>query len=162
MQRWQSLLLLSFLLTAVVGCDHTSKHLAERHLASTESVDVVPGVLDLRLVKNTDTAFSLLGGLVDEPARLAVILVLQGMVTLGMAAVLLRRWRDARRLERAAGALVLGGALGNFTERLGSGYVVDFIHLVHWPVFNVADIAICVGGGLLLLTAVRQWPAPAG
>jgi signal peptidase II len=155
MKSWRSLLVLLFLLTGIVGCDHTSKAWAERQLEQREAVGVLPGLLDLRLVKNTDTAFSLLGDLLDEPARLAVILVLQGMITVGMAAVLLRRWRDAGQVERVAAALVLGGALGNFSERLVRGYVVDFIHLARWPAFNVADIAICAGTALLLLAASR-------
>jgi signal peptidase II len=62
----------------------------------------------------------------------------------------------------AAGlALILGGALGNVLDRIEHGYVVDFIH-VHWgrayfPAFNIADAAITVGAGLLLLDAFLEW-----
>ncbi|MCL0137923.1 signal peptidase II, partial [Klebsiella pneumoniae] len=62
----------------------------------------------------------------------------------------------------AAGlALVLGGAVGNLLDRIEHGYVVDFIH-AHWgaayfPAFNVADAAITVGAGLLLLDAWQEW-----
>ena len=153
-------LLLALLLLGVVGCDHTSKQLAETHLASRRVVTLVPDVLDLRLVRNTDTAFTLMGSLVDEPTRWLVVLGLQGLATLAMGWVLLRRWQFARAFERAAGVLVLGGALGNLTERAVRGYVVDFIHLHHWPVFNVADIALCVGTPLLVL-AVGSARSPA-
>jgi len=52
-------------------------------------------------------------------------------------------------------ALVLAGALGNLMDRLMRGYVVDFFYLHHWPVFNVADIWIALGVGLLGLSAMR-------
>jgi len=153
--RASSRLLLALLLLGVVGCDHTSKQLAESHLAPSRAVTLVPDVLELRLVRNTDTAFNLLGPVADEPTRWLVILALQGLATVAMALVLLRRWRFAGVAERVAGVLVLGGALGNLTERMVRGYVVDFIHVHHWPVFNVADIALCVGIPLLAVAAGR-------
>lgn len=59
------------------------------------------------------------------------------------------------------GALVLGGALGNFVDRIGRGYVIDFIHVHGWPVFNVADIAVVVGMGLIALAHLRKPPGQA-
>jgi signal peptidase II len=53
---------------------------------------------------------------------------------------------------------VLGGALGNMVDRIVRGYVVDFIHVKGWPIFNVADIAVVVGVGLMLLSRVRRRP----
>ena len=139
------------LLPGVVGCDHGSKHLARQWLGGRRVVDVVPGVLDLRLTQNRDTAFSLLGDLVADPTRRYLILVVTGLVLVGAIALALSRWRAATQLERIAFLVLVGGALGNFGERVGRGYVVDFIHLQHWPVFNVADVAILVGVGLLLV-----------
>ena len=56
-------------------------------------------------------------------------------------------------------ALVLAGALGNYADRLLRGYVVDFIHVTHWPVFNIADVLLTVGGALVLLQGLRRQPA---
>jgi signal peptidase II len=73
---------------------------------------------------------------------------------LGVLALMLfttSRWRRTTAPERVALGLLLGGALGNAIDRLIRGHVVDFIYVHHWPVFNVADIAITVGVGLLLL-----------
>jgi signal peptidase II len=65
-------------------------------------------------------------------------------------------WKAAS--ERLAWALVLSGALGNGLDRLLCGPVIDFVDLHHWPVFDVADIAVSVGIGLLLLTKL-SWIA---
>lgn len=66
-------------------------------------------------------------------------------------------------MQTLALAVVLAGALGNFTDRAWHGYVVDFLHIVHWPVFNVADIYLTVGGIAFLLLSgafVRSGGAP--
>ena len=159
--RWQKTALFVILLAPIVGCDHASKHLAHRHLAHRDMVDIVPGLLDLRLVKNADTAFSLGGDTIAEPAKLALILALQALGTLGIAVLVVRRWTAAGMSGRIAGALVLGGASGNLSERWLRGYVSDFIRLHHWSVFNLAHIALTVGAVLLLLAVRRLKPAAA-
>jgi signal peptidase II len=145
--RWAMVLLA----VGVVGCDHATKYAAESRLEDAGPVAVVPGVLDLRYVENRDTAFSLfrLLGLPSPPALLAG-LQLAGLTALGVFAW--RRRRIARPLEQAAWALTAAGALGNLLDRVIRGYVVDFIHLHNWPVFNVADAALVAGVGLLILT----------
>jgi signal peptidase II len=150
-----STVLCVFLLLAVVGCDHTTKHLAVTHLAERGPVDLLPKVLELRYVTNTDMAFSVLEKVLDASARFYVVLALQTIATVAVSAWMFSRWRMGHWLERSAGALVLGGALGNLSDRALRGHVIDFIHVSYWPVFNVADIAVCVGVGLLFL-AVRR------
>ena len=145
--RWAMVLLA----VGVVGCDHATKYAAESRLEEAGPVAVVPGVLDLRYVENRDTAFSLfrLLGLPSPPGVLAG-LQLAGLTALGV--FWWRRRRTARLLEQAAWAVTAAGAAGNLIDRVLRGYVVDFIHLHHWPVFNVADVALVVGAGLLILT----------
>jgi signal peptidase II len=147
-----STVLFIFLLVAVVGCDHTTKHLAVTHLADRGPVDLLPKVLQLRYVTNTDMAFSVLEKVLDVGTRFYVVLTLQTIATLVVIAWMFTRWRAGTQLERSAGALVLGGAIGNLSDRALRGHVIDFIHVNYWPVFNVADIAVCVGAGLLLIT----------
>ena len=141
-RRW---LLIGVLLCVVVGCDHASKRLAETRLADQPAVPVVPGVFHLQLARNTDSAFGLLRDYLGDSTRLAVIVTMQGVIILGLLALVARRWRVAARGERVAIGLLLGGAVGNFADRLVRGYVVDFLHVQYWPVFNVADVAICLG-----------------
>lgn len=141
---------------ALVGCDHATKMGAVHYLRETPQ-SIVPGVLQLTYAENPDVAFSLMRTLgVPHPGWL-----MSGVALMGTVLVMAWWWkrRSAPIAEQAAYALILAGALGNGIERAVRGYVVDFIHVRHWPVFNVADIVIVLGVGLLLLTRSRA-PKP--
>jgi signal peptidase II len=141
-------------LISVVGCDRGTKELARSTLE--EPVAVVPGVLDLRYTENPGVAFRL-DRVVPEPLRRPAVVI----VPLGLAIVLAALWirRRPGGVEAYGWALVLGGAAGNVIDRLVFGHVVDFIHVRHWPVFNVADMAIVAGGVLLAVTSRTRTPA---
>jgi signal peptidase II len=144
------------------GCDLASKEVARSHLRGQPSIDLVSGVLRLTYVENRDTGFGLLR-FIPTSGRRPVIVGLQ-LLTIGV--VLLLWWRsestgsEARRslLRHLPFVLLLAGAAGNLVERIARGYVVDFIHLRYWPVFNLADILIVAGGALLFLTWRRAAP----
>lgn len=130
--------------------DRVSKILAEHHLAGRPPVRVIPGVLDLRFTENPGGAFGLFGGLTWLFAAASVIVVIVVIVA-------------SRNLPSKATAiglgLVLGGAIGNITDRVlrgpgFSGQVVDFLDLQVWPVFNLADSAIVVGAAILLVSGL--------
>jgi signal peptidase II len=139
----------------VVALDQLSKHWALQAL-DDGPIDLV-GSLRLKLTFNDGAAFSLGGG------RTAVIAVIAMVVS----AVVIRLGLRAERRQWAVGlGVVLGGAVGNLVDRvlragdgLLGGHVVDFIDLQWWPVFNVADIALWVGIGLLGLASWRE-PEP--
>jgi signal peptidase II len=144
-------------LVALVGCDHVTKHVAKTQLQDQPPHDVISRVLDLRYVENTDVAFNLLR-FIPLGVRRPLLMVL-GAVALAALVVALARALAApgARIASAAGlALILSGALGNYLDRLVRGYVVDFIHVSHWPVFNVADVAVAVGIALLLWTNLKR------
>ena len=105
--------------------------------------------LDLELTRNTGSAFSLLQG--D-----AVVLVAVAVILVGGLLLLVRRWPSTGRA--AVLGLIIGGALGNLSDRLfrdDHGAVVDFVALHWWPTFNVADASIVVGCVLLALSLLR-------
>lgn len=142
-------------LVLLVGCDHGTKLLAKTALEpDARRLTLVPGLLDLRYAENRDTAFSLLRRLHLQPSM--ALLSVSALLTLALIASLWWTRRHAPRSEQAAYALLVGGALGNIIDRLVRGYVVDFIHLHYWPVFNVADIAIVAGALLLLFLRLRS------
>jgi signal peptidase II len=156
MRRPYGTLLLMSLLLGLVGCDHVTKALAKSELEAQPARAVLEPLLKFRYVENTDVAFNLLRW-VPEQVRGPLLVVSGALAIVVVCALLLRRrvtgWRRAGLL------LVLAGALGNYIDRLARGYVVDFIHVTHWPVFNVADVLITLGGALLLLQALRGQPA---
>lgn len=141
---------LLFVLTiGLVGCDHATKALARTQLHDRGPVEIVKGVLDLRYSENDDTAFSLLHAFRVHPSMTALALISLAVLA-AVAFVWWRKRRDATTPEHVAFALIVAGAAGNVLDRLVRGYVIDFIHLSHWPVFNVADVLI-VAGVLLMM-----------
>ena len=142
------------LAAAVVGADQWSKRLIEGALALAEARYVLP-VFNIVRAHNRGVAFSMFAAAAGWQRW--VFSALAVGVSAGLIVWLRRLERDAALLA-AALALILGGALGNLIDRLRLGYVVDFIQ-VHWaehyfPAFNVADSAITIGAGLLLLDAL--------
>lgn len=148
------LLALASLLILLVSCDHGTKHWAETSLKQKPKIELVAGVLDLRHTENRDTAFSLSRSVLPAPLKRPVLLVL-GTIGLVAIASMWRRRLRARRWEQAAYVMLLAGAIGNLADRVFRGYVVDFIHLHHWPIFNVADVLLVAGSLLLLGTLLR-------
>lgn len=137
----------------VVLClDLGTKLLAVAQLTEREPVVVIQDVLSLRLVRNPGAAFGVAQGLTIVLTVIAVLVIL----------VILRIARRLRSTSWAIGlGMVLGGAIGNLVDRIFRepapfrGHVVDFLELPHWPVFNLADSAIVVGGVFMVLLSLR-------
>ena len=151
-----------FLAVSLFGCDHATKIAAHAALAGGRAVPIYDGIVELRFEPNPDTAFSLLrhAGVPHAPAAALVALASLALLGVVVAWIVAAR-RGATPTEHAAYACVLAGALGNVVDRAVRGYVVDFIHVSHWPVFNVADVAVVVGIGLLLLAQAKKRRPPA-
>jgi len=155
MQRLSWLLFL-LLVLGISGCDHATKSMATTALPDGQVTSIITGWLSLERTHNTDTAFCLLSPLMSTGPRLLLLKFTATVGVLAVAWLALYRFTRATMVERCALGLLLGGALGNAIDRWRWGYVVDFIHLKHWPVFNVADVALCAGALLLWLSVQRQ------
>jgi signal peptidase II len=146
--RWLPLTL------AVIVLDQASKSWMLHHFFLFERVHLSP-LLDIILTYNTGAAFSMLADASGWQRWVFMVLALGVSVAL---IVWMRRLAAATHGLIACGlALIVGGALGNLIDRVRLGHVIDFIY-PHWglhyfPAFNVADSAITVGAGLLLLDA---------
>ena len=150
MAKWVRSLALLLIVFGLVGCDQVTKTTAKTYLESGGGVSLVDGVLELSYVENRDVAFNALSR-IPEPPRQRLLLA-GGAFAIAIIYSLLRRSRRNLVLG-AALALVLAGAVGNYADRVVRGYVVDFVHVTHWPVFNLADVYVTLGAlGLLLLS----------
>lgn len=130
---------------AAFALDQVSKTVALGSPALARGVEVLP-VLNLVLVRNEGVSFGMLGGLV--PWWVLVLLSIAIAVALSIWL-----WRSQSRMVSAALGLMIGGALGNVLDRVRFGAVTDVLDFHvgphHWPVFNLADVAIFCGVALL-------------
>ena len=138
-----------FLIVAalVVALDQLSKLWITAHLKLGESLPLTDR-LSLTYVGNTGSAFGLL-------ANQAFLLIIIGIAGLLVIVLFLRYLSVATTLSMVSIGLILGGAMGNLTDRLRFGYVTDFVDFrlwsnFHWPAFNIADAALTVGILMLL------------
>jgi signal peptidase II len=143
-----------FAVVAVVvyAADQLSKRAAIEHLTGGDDVRVLGDILQLHLTRNPGAAFSLGTGLTVGLSCLAIAATI-------VVLVVSRRVVD--RVWAAGLGALLAGITGNLTDRMlrepgpFRGHVIDFLQLPNWPIFNVADISINVGAGLILLQVIR-------
>ena len=123
--------------------DQLVKHLVVSTMHLGQSFPVIKGIFHITYVLNPGAAFGML-----EHQRWFFIVVALAAVLLGV--FFYRKLQQESILMRSGAGLLLGGAVGNLADRIQSGLVVDFLDFRVWPVFNIADIAICAGAGILI------------
>lgn len=138
--------IITALVLVVFLLDQITKEIMVRQIgpgADRRIIEVIPGVLDFRFVRNTGSAFGLFQG---QSAIISVLAI--GAISF-LALYYLRHGRNDWLIAVAIG-LQIGGAIGNVVDRFRYGYVVDFVDFPRFPTFNVADSAITVGVTLLM------------
>lgn len=142
----------------IIVLDQATKYAAERFLFHAPSWPLVSGVFHLTLAHNQGAAFSILKGgtaflvLVSVFCIAAIVLVL---LRSGFCKSILG-FEASDTVIKVSLGLILGGACGNLMDRLRFSYVVDFLDFRIWPVFNLADSAITIGGVLICLRMLRS------
>ena len=140
----------------IIALDLGTKAMATAMLTYGNPVPVMP-MFNLTLLHNTGAAFSFLAGASGWQRWFFVTLAV-------VVSVLLVRWLKQLKADETWSAiaivLILGGALGNVYDRVVHGYVVDFLHFYwndnHFPAFNIADISITIGAGMMILDIFRR------
>lgn len=159
MKRFQFLLIALL----VFGLDQFSKWLVKSHLSMYEPRTVIAGFFDLVYTRNTGIAFSFFAG--SDSHWTPLLLAAGTSILLVILLFVALRYAEGNRLLTWGLMLVMGGGMGNLCDRIRYGSVVDFIDVYlgsyHWPAFNVADSAISLGVGLLLLETLRPKPTAA-
>ena len=141
----------------VVVLDRFTKWLVETYVSAMDTYRVIPGFFDIVHSQNRGVAFGIFNDSTSE-WRTTMLIVLSVSAVIFVSAML---WRPDRldRASRWGLALILGGAAGNVFDRIAWGRVTDFLEFYigsyHWPTFNVADSAIVIGSGLLLIELLR-------
>jgi signal peptidase II len=138
--------------------DQLTKRWAEAELQGGNIMLLVPQFLDLRYVRNPGAFFSL--GASWSPDLRRACFVVASLGVLALIAAFYRQLPASQWRSRAALALLASGALGNAVDRVARGEVVDFVHMhagawFSWAIFNLADVLITVGLGLLVLDRLR-------
>lgn len=160
MRRWPRILLVLLTVIACVGCDQTTKAVAERHLKQTRVVSLAGDTLRLHYAKNRG-GFLSLGAALSPAVRTWIFIVAVG-AALALLLVYLTLGSAPSLLGTLARALIAGGGMSNLIDRLThDGAVVDFLNIglgsVRTGIFNLADVAIMAGVVLLLF---RRSPCP--
>ena len=162
MKTWQRALLIVVVLTSCIGCDQVSKDMAQDSLRFARPVELLGGVLHLYYAENTGVAFSL-GADLSTTLRYWLFTVGSGVVLIGLFLYALLR-RRSTRWQLVAYALMIGGGVSNLLDRLfNDGRVIDFMMIkvgtVHTAIFNLADVMILFGCGLLVVVLWRPLKA---
>lgn len=149
---------LSFLWLGLVAfvIDLFTKYLVVSRFELYESVNILP-VFNLTYVRNYGAAFSFLA---DHSGWQKSFFIGLALIISAVLIYFLAKNNATQKLQNSAYALIIGGALANAADRFYHGFVVDFFDFYwqqwHYPVFNVADIAICIGAGLLALDVFKN------
>jgi signal peptidase II len=140
----------------IIVVDQITKQLVFINLQPYETVRLLP-VFNLTHMRNTGAAFSMLS------SATPLLFIALGVAVSVAILWWLRRHPRGETLVAVGLSLIQGGALGNVIDRVHYGYVVDFLDfhigecgLCHWPAFNIADSAIVIGAGLLILDMYRK------
>jgi len=148
--RWLSLTLL------VIVLDQVTKLWADNALQLYRPVEVVP-FFNLMLAYNPGAAFSFLS---DAGGWQRWFFTVLSSVVSVVLVVWLYRLKEQERWMAASLSLILAGAVGNLIDRIAYGHVIDFIDVYyqnhHWPAFNIADSAICIGAVIMIVLTLRE------
>ena len=133
-------MLISVIVIIILLCDILTKKWAAFYLKSVNDIPVIPNILHLTYVENTGAAWGMMKNMRWTFVGITVIVVL-------LIIVFLYKTRPQNLWLKIGATFVLGGALGNLIDRAFLGYVVDFINVaaINFPVFNIADVFVCLG-----------------
>jgi len=141
----------------ILSLDQWTKSMVVQKLLLYQRLEVIRGFFDLTHVRNTGGAFGIFGG--EKGGLGSILFVVVSLIAIGAIVFLFLKIKENEKTLALSFSLILSGAVGNLIDRLRYGEVVDFLdfHLstYHWPAFNVADSAICIGIGLMALELLK-------
>lgn len=133
---------------AVVILDQFSKYIVVENMALGESIPIIEEVFHLTYILNPGAAFGMFAH--NRLFFIAIAVIVISIIIWARREILASPWE-----VKAGCGLFLGGAIGNLIDRARQGLVIDFFDFRIWPVFNIADIAICIGVGLIIWNLLK-------
>jgi signal peptidase II len=133
------------IIAIVIAADQLTKYLIRTNMTLNHSIPLIDGIFHITYIDNYGAAFS------SFQNKTAFLITVQCVVILAVLVYLIKKRKTEHRALLLSLALIVSGGAGNLIDRMIHGYVVDFLDFRIWPIFNVSDIAVCVGCGLLVL-----------
>lgn len=133
------------IIIAAVIVDRIIKKAVVSTMVLYETIPVIQDVFHITYIRNTGAAFSMMDGKTNFLILLPLVLVICAIIYMFI------KRKNGHPLMMTSVALVAGGGIGNIIDRITQGYVVDYLDFRVFPIFNLADICVCVGCGLLIL-----------
>ena len=133
------------IIAVVVALDQLVKYLIRTNLSLNSSIPLVDGIFHITYIHNSGAAFSIFQN------KTGFLIAMQLIVIAIVLVYLIKKQKKEHWCLLLSLSLIAAGGIGNLIDRAANGYVVDFLDFRIWPIFNVADISVCVGCGLLIL-----------
>lgn len=133
----------------LIAADQAAKLFIASSMQLGESIPVLAGIFHITYIENPGAAFGMF-------ANQRWVFIVAGVIVIAAACAMYRRLMREKAMVRWGAALLLGGAAGNLIDRVRLGRVIDFLDFRVWPVFNIADIGICVGVACLIYALLRD------
>ena len=133
------------IIAVIVALDQLAKYLIRTNFVLNSSIPLVDGIFHITYIHNSGAAFSIFQN------KTGFLIGMQLIVIAIVLVYLIKRQKKEHWCLLLSLSLIAAGGIGNLIDRAASGYVVDFLDFRIWPIFNVADISVCVGCGLLIL-----------
>ena len=145
-KKLTNILILVGVILGGIGIDQLTKILVSKNMALYESIPVIPKVFNITYIQNRGAAFGMLSD------KIYVVLPIT-VVVIGICIFIYLKNKGESKIFDYAMLLIVTGAIGNVMDKLTRGFVVDFLNFefMDFPVFNVADISVCTGAGLLII-----------
>ncbi len=133
------------IIAIIIAVDQLSKYLIQSGMELNQTIPLINGVFHVTYIHNYGAAFSIFQN------KTGFLIAIQLVVITGVIVYLIKRRKIDHWALLLSLSLIAAGGFGNLIDRAAKGYVIDFLDLRVWPIFNVADISVCVGCGLMVL-----------
>jgi signal peptidase II len=133
------------IIAVVVAIDQLTKYLIQANFELNSSIPLIDGIFHITYYHNSGAAFSMFQN------KTGFLIVMQLIVIAVVMVYLVKRQKKDHWCLLLSLSLIAAGGIGNLIDRVMNGYVVDFMDFRIWPIFNVADMSVCTGCGLLIL-----------